>query len=337
MRLMIRKWCQMMAYILDLKSYLLGDNTQQQPINDNLDGDQIDQANNQNQNYRRSSWFPLRVALLVIAFWITLLIFGAFILTIPVWFGREMIKKAFGDIRVNEINTAACGIYFIISIIEGSEILIRAISRGWTQIVAKITEWIPIVCKLIVAAFLLGVIPLLIGMLFEVVLLLPFRVPLDQTPVFYLYQDWAFGVLLTNVIYGITMMTDLQFKETLELISNNGLANINLRIILFDLVIPNISIVGLILALPYVIISTFFPLFGASIQFTYMANRRIHSILFITALLFFLVKYQINKFTRFYEHIRNDKYLVGRRLVNYDPTPSTATSNGSKASLLSAK
>ncbi|KAH9529329.1 E3 ubiquitin-protein ligase MARCHF6 [Dermatophagoides farinae] len=327
-KLMIRGWCQVMAYLLDLKSYLLGDNNNNNNNNGNNNDNNNDQANEENiddasshnQMYRKPKLFYIRVTFLLVAFWATLLFFGAFTLTVPVLLGRALINFYFGDIRVNEFNTAACGIYAIVIFLQMISVVVRGISRGWTQIITKVTEWIPILCKLAVAAILLlGVIPLLIGLLFEVVLLLPLRVPLGQTPVFYLYQDWAFGVLLTNVICAITMMTDLQFKETLEQVYNNGLANINLRVILFDLAFPNISIIGMILALPYVFVNTLFPLFGATIELQNLVNRRIHSILFVIALLFFLVKYQINKFTRFYEHIRNDKYLVGRRLVNYEP------------------
>lgn len=41
---------------------------------------------------------------------------------------------------------------------------------------------------LIVAILLAGVIPLLLGLLFELVIVAPLRVPLDQTPLFYPWQ-----------------------------------------------------------------------------------------------------------------------------------------------------
>lgn len=41
---------------------------------------------------------------------------------------------------------------------------------------------------LIVAVLLAGVIPLLLGLLFELVIVAPLRVPLDQTPLFYPWQ-----------------------------------------------------------------------------------------------------------------------------------------------------
>ena len=41
---------------------------------------------------------------------------------------------------------------------------------------------------LIVAVLLAGVVPLLLGLLFELVIVAPLRVPLDQTPLFYPWQ-----------------------------------------------------------------------------------------------------------------------------------------------------
>lgn len=215
-----------MGYLLDLKSYLLGEEIQANEAAEMEQQQQIDHENLDEEpsllsSYRKPNFFYTRIILLLIVFWATLLFFGLFTLTVPVLLGRALINYWFGNIRVNEFNTAACGIYAICIFIHVITIMVRNFSRGWAQLVARINEWIPILLKLAIAAsLLLGVIPLLIGLLFEVVLLVPLRVPLQQTPIFYLYQDWAFGVLLTNVICAIAMMTDLQFKETLEQVNS---------------------------------------------------------------------------------------------------------------------
>lgn len=41
---------------------------------------------------------------------------------------------------------------------------------------------------LVVAVMLAGLVPLLLGLLFELVIVAPLRVPLDQTPLFYPWQ-----------------------------------------------------------------------------------------------------------------------------------------------------
>ena len=43
------------------------------------------------------------------------------------------------------------------------------------------------------------VIPVLIGLLFELLVIVPMRVPIDESPVFLLYQDWALGLIFLKV------------------------------------------------------------------------------------------------------------------------------------------
>lgn len=43
------------------------------------------------------------------------------------------------------------------------------------------------------------VIPVLIGLLFELLVIVPMRVPVDESPVFLLYQDWALGLIFLKI------------------------------------------------------------------------------------------------------------------------------------------
>lgn len=45
----------------------------------------------------------------------------------------------------------------------------------------------------------LFIIPVLIGLLFELLVLVPMRVPIDESPVFLLYQDWAIGLIFLKI------------------------------------------------------------------------------------------------------------------------------------------
>lgn len=42
-------------------------------------------------------------------------------------------------------------------------------------------------------------IPVLIGLLFELLVIVPIRVPVDESPVFLLYQDWALGLVFLKI------------------------------------------------------------------------------------------------------------------------------------------
>ena len=54
---------------------------------------------------------------------------------------------------------------------------------------------------LIVAVLLAGVVPLLLGLLFELVIVPPLRVPLDQTPLFYPWQVNVYVILVIIADY----------------------------------------------------------------------------------------------------------------------------------------
>ena len=47
--------------------------------------------------------------------------------------------------------------------------------------------------------FQIFVIPVLIGLLFELLVIVPMRVPIDESPVFLLYQDWALGLIFLKI------------------------------------------------------------------------------------------------------------------------------------------
>lgn len=47
--------------------------------------------------------------------------------------------------------------------------------------------------------FQIFVIPVLIGLLFELLVIVPMRVPVDESPVFLLYQDWALGLIFLKI------------------------------------------------------------------------------------------------------------------------------------------
>ena len=55
------------------------------------------------------------------------------------------------------------------------------------------------VCAVCVVAV---VVPLLVGLLMELLIVVPLRVPMHQTPIVFLWQDWALGVLYTKVRQG---------------------------------------------------------------------------------------------------------------------------------------
>ncbi|KAK1345315.1 hypothetical protein QTO34_014026 [Cnephaeus nilssonii] len=333
----------------DLHSYLLGDqeeneNSANQQVNNNqharnnnaipVVGEGLHAAHQAIlqqggpvgfQPYRRPLNFPLRIFLLIVFMCITLLIASLICLTLPaflfsVFAGRWLMSFWTGSAKIHELYTAACGLYVCWLTIRAVTVLVAWMPQGRRVIFQKVKEWSLMIMKtLIVAVLLAGVVPLLLGLLFELVIVAPLRVPLDQTPLFYPWQDWALGVLHAKIIAAITLMgPQWWLKTVIEQVYANGIRNIDLYYIIRKLAAPVISVLLLSLCVPYIIASGIVPLLGVTAEMQNLVHRRIYPFLLMVVVLMGILSFQVRQFKRLYEHIKNDKYLVGQRLVNYE-------------------
>ncbi|XP_036752553.1 E3 ubiquitin-protein ligase MARCHF6 isoform X1 [Manis pentadactyla] len=346
---LVRAWTVTAGYLLDLHSYLLGDqeeneNSANQQVNNNqharnnnaipVVGEGLHAAHQAIlqqggpvgfQPYRRPLNFPLRIFLLIVFMCITLLIASLICLTLPaflfsVFAGRWLMSFWTGTAKIHELYTAACGLYVCWLTIRAVTVLVAWMPQGRRVIFQKVKEWSLMIMKtLIVAILLAGVVPLLLGLLFELVIVAPLRVPLDQTPLFYPWQDWALGVLHAKIIAAITLMgPQWWLKTVIEQVYANGIRNIDLHYIIRKLAAPVISVLLLSLCVPYVVASGIVPLLGVTAEMQNLVHRRIYPFLLMVVVLMGILSFQVRQFKRLYEHIKNDKYLVGQRLVNYE-------------------
>ncbi|TDG97233.1 hypothetical protein EPR50_G00223660 [Perca flavescens] len=353
---LVRAWTVSAGYLLDLHSYLLGeqeDTDANQPVNNNNNNPPPGHHNNNNnpapageglhaahqailqqggpvgfQPYHRPLRFPFRIVLLIAFMCITLLVASLVCLTLPVFTGRWLMSFWTGSSKIHELYTAACGLYVCWLSIRGVTVLLAWMPQGRTVIAHKVQEWTLMILKTLVVALLVaGVIPLLLGLLFELVIVAPLRVPLDQTPLFYPWQDWALGVLHAKIIAAITLMgPQWWLKTVIEQVYANGIRNIDLQFIIRKLAAPVISVLLLSLCVPYVIAAGVVPAVGVTPEMEILMQRRIYPFLLMVVSLIGILSFQIRQFKRLYEHIKNDKYLVGQRLVNYERKAARASS-----------
>uniref|UniRef100_A0A3P9JUM8 E3 ubiquitin-protein ligase MARCHF6 n=1 Tax=Oryzias latipes TaxID=8090 RepID=A0A3P9JUM8_ORYLA len=348
---LVHAWTYTAGYALDLHSYLLGDHEEEENQPNNIP----DRHNNNRfpglgeglhaahqailqqggpvgfQPYHRPPNFPLKIVLLVVFMCVTLLLASLICLTLPVFVGRWLMSLWMGSALVHELYTAASGLYVCWLSIRAATVLLSWMPQGRTVIMLKVHEWTLMIIKTVVIAVMLaGLIPLLLGLLFELVVVVPLRVPLDQTPLFYPWQDWALGVLHAKIIAAITLMgPQWWLKTVIEQVYANGIRNIDLHFIVRRLAAPVICVLLLSLCVPYTISKGITPLLGVQPEMQTLVERRIYPFLLMVVVLLAILSFQIRQFKRLYEHIKNDKYLVGQRLVNYErkagrstPTPA---------------
>ncbi|XP_074681946.1 E3 ubiquitin-protein ligase MARCHF6 isoform X4 [Strix aluco] len=300
---LVRAWTVTAGYLLDLHSYLLGDqeenenNANQQPNNQHarnnnaipVVGEGLHAAHQAIlqqggpvgfQPYRRPLKFPLRIFLLIVFMCITLLIASLICLTLPVFVfsvfaGRWLMSFWTGTAKIHELYTAACGLYVCWLTIRAVTVLVAWMPQGRRVIFQKVKEWS--------------------------------------------LMDWALGVLHAKIIAAITLMgPQWWLKTVIEQVYANGIRNIDLHFIIRKLAAPVISVLLLSLCVPYIIASGVVPLLGVTAEMQNLVQRRIYPFLLMVVVLMGILSFQVRQFKRLYEHIKNDKYLVGQRLVNYE-------------------
>lgn len=338
---LIRFWCQAVSYLLNIKSYLLGD-TPPAPAAEaapNVGERQVDLGAAHHamlqrggptgyQPYERPRLFVLRLVALMFLVAISLVIVSLIALTIPVFLGRKMMKMylhshiyypQLSDSPVHELYTAACGTYFGWLFARTVMFTFSWLPRGRKAIAEMFYNWCLVAAKSLVAMFLLiGVIPLLSGLLLELVIVMPLRVPLEQTPVLWLLQDWALGILYTKIVCAVTMMgPEWALRRAIEQTYRDGFKRMQLKLVVVELAAPVIVCLSIFLAVPYIVAHSIVPMFVHDAFFQIIVARSIYPSVLVLAVVIGLVTFQIKQFIKLYEHIKNDKYLVGRRLVNY--------------------
>lgn len=288
--------------------------------------------------FKRPSLFWVRLVALVLAMCVSLVLASLIALTVPVWVGRRVMNLCLvgtasttgsSSGRIHELYTAACGMYLCWLGARAFALMLSWLPQGRAAMIARVKQWFVWSVRAAVAfSVLLGLVPLLFGLLLELVVVVPLRVSLEQSAVLFMWQDWALGVLYTKIACAIAMMgPDWFFRRTIEKAYRDGIRNMDLRFILNDLAAPLVFFFGLALSIPYATAHGIVPLFVQSPHLKNLISRRIYPFVLLIGLVAAFVCFQIRQFRKLYNHIKDSKYLVGRRLVNYDPRRHKSTSS----------
>lgn len=142
---------------------------------------------------------------------ITLLASSVVMLTVPVHTGRLILALWVTDGPAHELYTAACGLYACWLLVRLCVLSASWLPLGWAGVATRLQQWAATVLRATVAlVVLVGVVPLLYGLLLELVFITPIRVPLNQTPVFFAFQVSERGRTVSSDGVGyLRLLTDL--------------------------------------------------------------------------------------------------------------------------------
>ncbi|XP_017256136.1 probable E3 ubiquitin ligase SUD1 isoform X2 [Daucus carota subsp. sativus] len=274
--------------------------------------------------------FVFRIVLLLVVAWMTLLVFNSALVVIPISLGRLLFNAVpflpiTHGIKCNDLYAFVIGSYVIWTVVAGARYSIEYIKTRRAAVLLKhIWKWCGIVLKSsALLSIWIFVIPVLIGLLFELLVIVPMRVPIDESPVFLLYQDWALGLIFLKIWTRLVMLdhvmplVDDNWRIKFERVRENGFSRLQGFWVLREIVYPIIMKLLTALCVPYVLARGVFPVFG----YPLVVNSAVYRFAWLGCLGFSLVCFCTKRFhvwfTNLHNSIRDDRYLIGRRLHNF--------------------
>ncbi|KAI3854524.1 hypothetical protein MKW92_008206 [Papaver armeniacum] len=260
--------------------------------------------------------FVLGVVLLLVLAWMSLLLFNSALIVVPISLGRTLFNAIphlpiTHGIKCNDLYAFIIGSYVIWTLLAVARYCIEHVKTGRAKIlVAQILKWGSIGLKSsALLSIWIFIIPVMIGLLFELVVIVPMRVPVDESPVFLLYQDWALGLIFLKIwtrlvmLDHMTPLVDESWRLKFERVRDD--------------VIPIVMKLLTALCVPYVFARGLFPVLGYSL----IVNSAVYRLAWVGSLSFSVIFFCAKRFhlwfTNLHNSIRDDRYLIGRRLHNF--------------------
>ncbi|KAH7425122.1 hypothetical protein KP509_11G040700 [Ceratopteris richardii] len=336
-------WFSIMGRALGLTEFLLpatesegnvhGVNQIRETRADNLNGslDVITvEQNADDQSHSEKYTFVFRILQLLMGAWLSLLLFNTTMMVLPLSLGRKIFSVishlSFANgMKCSDFYALNIGCHVIWSIIALVRYAVDYLKMYNAKFLARqAIKWSAILTKsILLLSFWIIVIPVLIGLLFELLVVIPLRVPIDESPVFLLYQDWALGLLFLKIWTRLVMMgypaptADESWRMKFERVKADGFTRLRGLWVMQEIVIPILMKLLTALCVPYVFARGLFPVLGCSL----LVNSAVYRFAWFGFLLLRMLWYGVVQLQQWaaelHNSIRDDRYLIGKQLHNF--------------------
>uniref|UniRef100_A0A1I8EJ00 RING-type E3 ubiquitin transferase n=1 Tax=Wuchereria bancrofti TaxID=6293 RepID=A0A1I8EJ00_WUCBA len=336
LKTVVRTWCCIFGRLLQLEHYLL-------PMEENENGRQQREAPPAQpvaglglaaqhqalllvrepqgfQAYNKPSHFSLRVIALLIALSLTSMFTSVMFCVIPVTFGRFIVHRISGHTNIHDLYTVAAGLYGCWILLKLFFLVLEYAPQGTFFLFSAFRNMALTAVKLCaVSVPILIVIPLLAGISFHLAVISPIRIALHQTSLLFPWQHWAMGILHCKIFCAAVMMgPNWWMKHVFEQLYADGIRGLRVHYLYKQLVAPVLACLAIHLSAPRVICSLISVIIDVSNEEQIIFLRYSYPATLLCVFCFYFVYWQCSKFKALAEKIRNDKYLVGTQLVNYE-------------------
>eukprot|EP00177_Eucheuma_denticulatum_P004981 GFKZ01009064.1.p1 GENE.GFKZ01009064.1~~GFKZ01009064.1.p1 ORF type:complete len:1135 (-),score=143.58 GFKZ01009064.1:1013-4417(-) len=266
-----------------------------------------------------------RAVIMIVSAWITLILAESALVAIPTMLGRWMMGWFSLPVR-HDLHPFLLGLNVMLMTLRGIARLVKYIKTVDTLTALSLgLPYLYMAGKgLVIISIWLGAIPLAAGILFELVLV-PMRVAHNETPYFYLHQDWAIGLLLLKVWMCIAVTGGLGsiWRERVLRAREGDVIGLNQNFTrtMREVVLPVLFSVVTALSVPYSFAKGMLPLLGVTRRISNLVCRYSYLVITCAYCGFKTMRYSVSVLRDLHDSIRDEKYLMGKQLYNFIETP----------------
>mmetsp|Transcript_13517 Transcript_13517/g.20306 ORF Transcript_13517/g.20306 Transcript_13517/m.20306 type:complete len:1060 (-) Transcript_13517:77-3256(-) len=248
-------------------------------------------------------------------------VFFSWAFHLPIMIGRLTLGALSVSVE-NDLYTLSVGL----AIVLGSFFLVRYIlqeannSAELSALAVLVWKWFLISLKIIVLGSIwFSVIPLLIGILLETVVVIPFRTPLDETPSYPPLQCWAIGLLFLKVWLRCLLVGafgESLWRDRFSRVIRSGFSGVDFTFILVEIICPILMFLIDRLVLPYFFARILGLACVDSYAYRTLVMRFSFPLYFVSQFVFMGIARVKHAVINLHNDIRDSMYLLGTELKN---------------------
>ncbi|ESQ47885.1 hypothetical protein EUTSA_v10020048mg [Eutrema salsugineum] len=266
----------------------------------------------------------LRIGLMVVLAALSLFLIGTISMALPFLVGRAFfhsISFIMTGIKHDDLYGFWIGCFTLRVSYIGTCFIYKHIMNGRTDLLLNLVLlWIR---NALLFSIWISVIPTLLGLLIDLMLIIPWQVPLSESPVYSLLQDWLIGLAVLHIWTCLTMFTRVNcfataaWREKLERIRSVGINRLPGTWLLGNVICPIVVTLLTTLAIPFLVAYSLFPLLGFSGAVNLAVQRLIWPVLLAIIIIGFVAKLTLDLFLHIHRLEYDDRYLVGDRVTDF--------------------
>ncbi|CAG8481152.1 15624_t:CDS:10 [Funneliformis mosseae] len=275
--------------------------------------------------------FKARVITFLFLMWFCGSLFCCSVTILPLLTGRYIFKSILHHQRaVHDLYAFTVGLYVLWALYISLEWVISKIQAiagqdlniDWAMVRQKMWQGTIVIAKILYFILSFGIIiPFLLSLVTELYIILPWKKLTTDIPIISFLQDWALGIVYMKIAYRIVfMLPDNIYSRAINDITERGFRDLNVKLATTVFIIPIGGSALAAVILPALTAWLIISAAGISNANSIALLIRYIYPVFLAIVLGYRVQRQMGQLVHSWmQAVRDEEYLIGRRLHNIDP------------------